>query len=276
MLFRVLVVVVLFMAVLPLTPRSGEEPALYRHGACRCLHIMRAASRAVNGTVRAGTLGGMVERTGASSPEVSPSAISGSSPSTASRTPRRRGEERTRQLLEVTLEIAAEAGYHGLTIEAVARRAGVGKHTIYRRWSSIAELLLDALNHVWISDLDYHRSGEIRADLREQFLRSSRALSTPPIGPIYRAVIAEAQADPALRVTLHTRFLATVERRTLDRITLAQRNGELDPQADLEIAAEVLAGTLYYRWLLTPRPIDEQAVDGIIDLFLSAWGSTTP
>lgn len=193
--------------------------------------------------------------------------------SVAARQPRRRGEERTRELLEVTLELAAEEGYRGLTVEAVARRAGVGKHTIYRRWPSIAQLLLDALNHVWISDLDYRTSGEIRADLREQFLRSSRALSTPPIGPIYRAVIAEAQGDPELRATLHERFLATVERRTLERILLAQRNGELDPEADLEIAAEVLAGTLYYRWLLTPRPIDERAIDGVIDLFLAAYGA---
>ncbi|RBP66229.1 TetR family transcriptional regulator [Brevibacterium sanguinis] len=174
--------------------------------------------------------------------------------------------------MEVTLEIAAEEGYRGLTIEAVARRAKVGKHTIYRRWPSITQLLLDALNHVWISDLDYHTEGSIRTDLREQFLRSSHALSTPPIGPIYRAVIAEAQADPAMRTILHETFLATVERRTLDRLLLAQRNRELDPDADLTIAAEVLAGTLYYRWLLTPRPIDEQVIDGVIDMFLSAYG----
>lgn len=186
--------------------------------------------------------------------------------------PRRRGEERTRELLEATLELAAEEGYRGLTIEALARRAKVGKHTIYRRWPSIVQLLLDALNHVWISDLDYHTEGNIRTDLREQFLRSSRALSAPPIGPIYRAVIAEAQADPELRATLHEKFLATVEHRTLNRLILAQRNRELNPEADLEIAAEVLAGTLYYRWLLTPRPIDEHIIDGVIDMFLSAYG----
>lgn len=186
--------------------------------------------------------------------------------------PRRRGEERTRELLEVTLELAAEDGYRGLTVEAVARRAGVGKHTIYRRWPSITQLLLDALNRVWTSDLDYQTSGNIRTDLREQFRRSSRALSTPPIGPIYRAVIAEAQADSELRATLHEKFLATVERRTLDRILFAQRNGELIPDVDLGIAAEVLAGTLYYRWLLTPRPIDEEVIDGVIDMFLAAYG----
>ncbi|MEH0577155.1 MULTISPECIES: TetR/AcrR family transcriptional regulator [Streptomyces] len=188
--------------------------------------------------------------------------------------PRRRGAARTEELLRVTLDLAAESGYAGLSIEAVSRRAGVGKHTIYRRWPSKAALLLDALNHVWTSDLDYRDTGDVRGDLREQFIRSGSALSQPPIGPIYRAVIAEAQADSALRATLHERFLATVERSTLDRITRAQRTGELVADANLEFAAEVLCGTLYYRSLLSTRPIDETAIDSLLDMFMAAYGTT--
>jgi AcrR family transcriptional regulator len=188
--------------------------------------------------------------------------------------PRRRGAARTEELLRVTLDLAAESGYAGLSIEAVSRRAGVGKHTIYRRWPSKAALLLDALNHVWTSDLDYRDTGDIRGDLREQFIRSGSALSQPPIGPIYRAVIAEAQADSALRATLHERFLATVERSTLDRIIRAQRTGELVADANLEFAAEVLCGTLYYRSLLSTRPIDETAIDSLLDMFMAAYGTT--
>jgi len=188
--------------------------------------------------------------------------------------PRRRGAARTEELLRVTLDLAAESGYAGLSIEAVSRRAGVGKHTIYRRWPSKAALLLDALNHVWTSDLDYRDTGDIRGDLREQFIRSGSALSQPPIGPIYRAVIAEAQADSALRATLHERFLATVERSTLDRITRAQGTGELVADANLEFAAEVLCGTLYYRSLLSTRPIDETTIDSLLDMFMAAYGTT--
>jgi len=188
--------------------------------------------------------------------------------------PRRRGAARTEELLRVTLDLAAESGYAGLSIEAVSRRAGVGKHTIYRRWPSKAALLLDALNHVWTSDLDYCDTGDIRGDLPEQFIRSGSALSQPPIGPIYRAVIAEAQADSALRATLHERFLATVERSTLDRITRAQGTGELVADANLEFAAEVLCGTLYYRSLLSTRPIDETTIDSLLDMFMAAYGTT--
>ncbi|MEU4234115.1 TetR/AcrR family transcriptional regulator [Nonomuraea sp. NPDC026600] len=190
-------------------------------------------------------------------------------------TPRRRGAARTEELLRVTLDLAAEVGYAGLSIEAVARRAGVGKHTIYRRWPSMAALLLDALSRVWASDLDYRDTGDVRADLREQFLRSGLALSSPPIGPVYRAVIAEAQADSTLRTTLYERFLITVEQSTLDRITRAQRTGELVAEANLEFPAEVLCGALYYRSLLSTRPIDENAVDGLLDMFMAAYGTST-
>jgi AcrR family transcriptional regulator len=188
-------------------------------------------------------------------------------------TPRRRGAARTEELLQVTLDLSAEVGYAGLSIEAVARRAGVGKHTIYRRWPSMPALLLDALNRAWTSDLDYRDTGDVRADLREQFLRSGLTLSDPPIGPVYRAVIAEAQADSVLRATLHERFLATVEQSTLERITRAQRIGELAAEANLEFAAEVLCGALYYRSLLSTRPIDEDVVDGLLDMFMAAYGT---
>ncbi|MBT2443929.1 TetR/AcrR family transcriptional regulator [Streptomyces sp. ISL-36] len=185
--------------------------------------------------------------------------------------PRRRGSARTDALLQVTLDLAAEVGYAGLSIEAIARRAEVGKHTIYRRWPSKTALLLDALNRAWTTDLDYSDTGDLRSDLREQFLRSTSALSEPPIGPVYRAVIAEAQSSPALRATLHERFLRTVERSTMDRIVRAQHAGELRADADLTFAAEVLCGALYYRHLLTTMPVDERAIDGLLDMFMAAY-----
>ncbi|MFE0761338.1 TetR/AcrR family transcriptional regulator [Streptomyces smyrnaeus] len=187
--------------------------------------------------------------------------------------PRRRGAARTDALLQVTLELAAEVGYAGLSIEAIARRAEVGKHTIYRRWPSKTALLLDALNRAWLTDLDYRDTGDLRSDLREQFLRSTSALTGSPIGPVYRAVIAEAQSDPALRETLHQRFLRTAEHSTLERVTRAQQAGELRADADLAFAAEVLCGALYYRHLLTTLPVDESAVDGLLDMFMAAYAT---
>jgi Tetracyclin repressor-like, C-terminal domain len=98
------------------------------------------------------------------------------------------------------------------------------------------------------------------------------ALAAPPIGPVYRALIAEAQADETLRATLHERFLRTVEERTLARIVLAQQAGELVAGVDPTFPAEVLCATLYYRHLLSTRVADEAAVDALLDMFMAAYG----
>lgn len=189
---------------------------------------------------------------------------------TESSVPRRRGAVRTEEILRVTLETAIEVGYRGLTLKTVAQRAGVGKHTIYRRWPSLFALLLDALCQVWTSDLDYRDTGDVHADLREQFVRSSGVLAT---APVYRALIAEAQADGALRATLHERFLAAVEASTLRRVERAQQAGELVSGVDLTHASEVLCGALYYRAMLSDRPVDEPVIDGLLDMFMAAYGT---
>ncbi|MGP8304214.1 TetR-like C-terminal domain-containing protein [Streptomyces inhibens] len=129
-------------------------------------------------------------------------------------TPRRRGAARTEGLLQVTLDLAAEVGYAGLSIEAVARRPGsestrsTGAGRPWRRCCSTRSA---------VCGLDYRDTGEVRA-------------------------------------------------------TRAQRTGELVAEANLEFAAEVLCGTLYYRSLLSTRPIDEDAVDGLLDMFMAAYG----
>jgi hypothetical protein len=97
-------------------------------------------------------------------------------------------------------------------------------------------------------------------------------LSSPPLGPIFRAVITEAQSDEKVRDAIHTRFMANIEKSTLELIRLAQRRGQLKEDVDLEYPAEVLSGTLTYRWLLSTRPVDERVIDGLIDFFLDAYG----
>lgn len=134
-----------------------------------------------------------------------------------------------------------------------------------------SELLLDALHRTLGPDLGYRDTGDVRADLREQFVRSSTALRSPAIWPVYRAVIIAAQDDDALRERLYEQFLSVIEQRTLDRLTSAQRTGELVADADLTYSAEVLCGALYYRGLLSTRPIDEAAIDGLLDMFMAAY-----
>ena len=180
-------------------------------------------------------------------------------------TPRRRGAERTDAIMLTTLELGREIGYARLSIEAVAARAGVGKHTIYRRWSSKGALLLDSLLSLNESGLDYPDTGNVVADLRAQIYAAVDLLGGPPFGPLFQALIGEAQRDRQVAVTLNERFIAPQADRTAARLRAARDQGQVAPDFDLELAMAILSGPLYFQLLITQEPLTHEYVDRVLD-----------
>src|SRR3954470_17199318 len=81
---------------------------------------------------------------------------------------RKRDHTRDPEILEAALDVLAETGYDGMTIDMVAARAKAGKATVYRRWSSKAELVIDAVACMKRGDLDEANlpdTGTLRGDL---------------------------------------------------------------------------------------------------------------
>ena len=81
---------------------------------------------------------------------------------------RKRDHTRDPEILDAALEVLAETGYDGMTIDMVAARAKAGKATLYRRWSSKGELVIDAVACMKKGDLDYSQlpdTGTLRGDL---------------------------------------------------------------------------------------------------------------
>ncbi|MEV4381112.1 TetR/AcrR family transcriptional regulator [Streptosporangium sp. NPDC049644] len=142
-------------------------------------------------------------------------------------TPHRRGADRTEAIMRATLELGQEIGYARLSIEAVAARAGASKQTIYRRWSSKGALLLDSLLSLNEPGLDYPDTGDIVADLRAQIYSAIDLLAGPPFGPLFKALIGEAQHDPQIAAALNERFIAPQADKTVAR--LRPRSGHGDP-----------------------------------------------
>ncbi|MBM0224235.1 MULTISPECIES: TetR/AcrR family transcriptional regulator [Micromonospora] len=179
--------------------------------------------------------------------------------------PRRRGAERTDAIMLTTLELGREIGYARLSIEAVAARAGVGKHTIYRRWSSKGALLLDSLLSLNESGLDYPDTGDIAADLRAQIYAAVDLLGGPPFGPLFQALVGEAQHDRQVAVTLNERFIAPQADKTVARLKAARDQGQVAPDFDLELAMAILSGPLYFQLLITQEPLTHEYVDRVLD-----------
>ncbi|TYB47510.1 TetR/AcrR family transcriptional regulator [Nonomuraea sp. PA05] len=180
-------------------------------------------------------------------------------------TPRRRGADRTEAIMRTTLELGQEIGYARLSIEAVAARAGAGKHTIYRRWPSKGALLLDSLLSLNETSLDYPDTGDVAADLRVQIHAAVDLLAAPPFGPLFQALIGEAQYEPQVAAALNERFIVPQADKTVARLKAARDQGQLSPRFDLELAMAILSGPLYFQLLITQQPLTHEYVDRILD-----------
>lgn len=176
-----------------------------------------------------------------------------------------RAADRTESIMRTTLDLAQETGYAKLSIEAVAARAGVGKHTIYRRWPSKGALFLDAVLSLNEPVLDYPDTGDVEADLRTQTHAAVDLLGRPPLGPLYQALVGEAQHDPAVAASLNDRFITPQAERTAARLTRAKEAGQLAAGFDVDLAMEILSGPLYFRFLITQQPITHEHIDRVLD-----------
>ncbi len=180
-----------------------------------------------------------------------------------------RSAARTKAIMRATLALAEEAGYAALSIEAVAARAGVGKHTVYRRWPSKGLLFLDSLLTLNEPALDYPDTGDIVADLRQQIHAAADLLASPPWGPLYRALVGEAQHDPRVAAGLNERFIRPQTERTFARLSAAQERGQIARDYDIGLGMAILSGPLYYRLLIAGEPLTHAYVDQILEALFS-------
>ncbi|MFJ4282984.1 TetR-like C-terminal domain-containing protein [Streptomyces massasporeus] len=184
-----------------------------------------------------------------------------------------RAADRTEAIMRSTLELARENGFAKLSIEAVAARSGVGKHTVYRRWPSRGLLFLDSVLSLNTGGLDHPDTGDVVADLREVMTRAADLLGRPPWGPLYRDLIGEAQHDPKVAAALNQRFIEPQTANTLARLRAAQDQGQIAPDFDLDLAMEILSGPLYFRLLITQEPITPAYIDRVLRAVFAGMGS---
>jgi AcrR family transcriptional regulator len=185
--------------------------------------------------------------------------------------PARRNERSRQAILSTTADLLGRVGYTKLTVEAIAARAGVGKQTIYRWWPDKGALILEAyLALVGAEeDLTLPDSGDLEADLRLVLGSLVDSLADPVFERRYRALLTAIQDDPKLAAALLDRLLKPWLEATRQRLRAAQRAGQIC-DVDLDVAAEMLYGPVYYRWLLRTGPISREYVDAVVAMTLQA------
>jgi AcrR family transcriptional regulator len=183
---------------------------------------------------------------------------------------RPRSEDSHGAILDAVLALLEGEGYRALTIESVARQAGVGKQTIYRWWKSKAELVLEAYANHSASKLPMPDKGSLRADL-EWFFCSAFKRLTDISGPTMRGLMADAVYDPEFLEILREVLIAKRRAALHQVLERGRRRGELKPDADLDVVIDLLFGALWYRLLLQHAKLDSrfarQLVASVLDGF---------
>lgn len=189
--------------------------------------------------------------------------------------PDRRSERARQAILDAALELCQEHTYGGLTMEGIAKRAGVGKQTIYRWWPSKAAILLEALQERGGSTLHFPDTGDLRADLRAQMTQVVAAFSDPMFAAYSKGLIAAAQSDPDVANAVVASIINPRVDLCIERLRAAQKSGEIRDDVDLPDFVELLYAPLYYRLLLRTRPVSDSQVDTILDLAFTGAASGT-
>ncbi|MBT9386688.1 TetR/AcrR family transcriptional regulator [Pseudooceanicola sp. CBS1P-1] len=176
---------------------------------------------------------------------------------------RPRSAEVDEKLKRAALKLVRERGYRDVSISALIAEAGVSRQSLYNRWHSKADLVLEALTddtEGLVQLPDPARAGSAQAALRDFLHGIFRHLALD--GTTLRSLIAAAQEDPAFREALRTRFVEPREEIVTALLARAQSAGELPAGRDIRMLSAFIHGAFWYR-LLNGLPLDEDTARDI-------------
>jgi Tetracyclin repressor-like, C-terminal domain/Bacterial regulatory proteins, tetR family len=173
--------------------------------------------------------------------------------------------DRESEILDATIELLASAGYERLTMDAVAAAAKASKATLYRRWSTKADLVIDAIERAKkapsVVDLD---TGSLRGDLLGSACHQG-GISDPAAVSVLAGIIPALHHDEEFADAFHERFLRpklAESRAIYDR---AKARGEIADDVDLDLLEIVLPAIALHRAFVLRQPIEDLDVARIID-----------
>ncbi|TMR20864.1 TetR/AcrR family transcriptional regulator [Nonomuraea turkmeniaca] len=178
--------------------------------------------------------------------------------------PRRRGEALNAAIYQATLDELAESGYAGLTMERVAERARASKASLYRRWPTRIELVMEAVRNTLPTPESTPDTGTLRGDLVAMLGNAAQALSGPA-GEAMRGLLGEALSSGSpLRSMRKTS--QGMGRRTMEEVVRrAVERGEVDPDAVTPRRLDAGYALLRHHFLFNGTPIPGELVVQIVD-----------
>jgi AcrR family transcriptional regulator len=220
-------------------------------------------------------------RAGGKRPVVPPATAHARTASTASRQaatdarePISRGAGARQRVLHAALQVLDADGLAGFTMEAVARRAGASKATLYRRWPTVGALLVDAMDATF-QPLPVPDTGRVDTDLAQLLTAFVTQLEHTRFPRLLAAFIDAAERDPALQA-LHADLTRRRREPALVVLTRARQRGQLPDDLDPELVTDLLAAPFFYRRFIAHRPIPPDLVNDVITHILPKHHAPSP
>ena len=189
----------------------------------------------------------------------------------------RAGRPRSRQadeaILEAGRQLLAEVGYSRMSMDQVARRAGVGKDTLYRRWPSKLVLVRDGILRSALEAVPVPETDDPGRDLAVYLTRVAEFGTTTTFGSVVAGMVGEAYRNPELACAFQE--WAGSRRQTVEELLCrVLRERGIDDTADLEMEVDLLLAPLYYRRLVSGAPVDGAMFDALVARLLPAEAAT--
>jgi len=186
---------------------------------------------------------------------------------------RKRGAALEEAILEAAFAELSEVGYTAFSVEAVAARARTGKASIYRRWPSKQELVLDTLvqrlpTAEQCGLQQQYDDSVTTADALRQIACAITEILASPAGDAMRSIKCEAYSDPELARAIDERFQAPRREAMLHLLHRGVERGEVRPDAVDPLIADVLPAVLSFRIVLQREALDRTAIVDIIEKIL--------
>ena len=163
-------------------------------------------------------------------------------------------------ILRAGLDLFVERGIDGASIEQIAKRAGVGKLTVYRRWSTKEQLIAQAIetlvaNEVqWPSDEMIERVSPHRL-VEAALPNAAHAAATPEFRALVARILGSAVSHPSLMATYWKHYVQPRRMLAARLLQRARQEGAVAADADLDALIDMMAGAVMYR-VLQPDPPD--------------------
>jgi AcrR family transcriptional regulator len=162
------------------------------------------------------------------------------------------------------LRLLADVGYGALTMDAVASEAGVGKATIYRRWRTKQDLVVDTISDLNRAEATSADTGSLEGDLRAM-MRSLVSVITGPTGAATLSLLSTVPHQPALAHAFRSGPLAVWRQSFEELWSRAEERGDVPRGVGTSAIAEATSALLVQRWLLTGRPVDDAYADEVLE-----------